>query len=570
MTEPTSSPIFLRDYVSYDQLTRILKAWADAHPEFVRLSSLGKTEAGREVWLLEVGKDPDRARPAICIDANMHSAELLGTNAALCIAQALIDLHLGTSPGADGPPARLRDAARECLYYIIPRVTPDGAEDVLANGRLSRSAPRRRRPASGPHWVRKDMDGDGQIRQIRMEHPAGEFVRHPQHPHVLVARTIDDEGPFYKVFPEGHIEGFDGRHIPFAHTLSDNDSDFNRNFPHRWSASHEGAGEFPGDDFETAALIGFATRLPHIFAWLNLHTFGGIFIRPPFSGSAADVSPEDLGLYEHAAALALRHTGMITVSAFDDMTPLADRPMTGTLAAWAYGDRGCFAWAVELWDLFAAAGLPKRRPYFKNYALQQRHEISALVEWDAKHNEARVFAPWRRFAHPQLGDVEIGGIDPVRGLINPPENAIAPICRAVSSFAVALASLGPRLEARLTAERIAPDLTKLELLATNSGYLPTYVSAISRTQPWNSPLQARVRTDGCKLLAGPEFAELGHLRGWGRGDDEEANGPFFQKSQAVNDISLTWLVTGQGLFTVEVGSPRTGWQTLEIALGHDP
>jgi hypothetical protein len=570
MTEPASSTIFLRNYVSYDQLTQILKTWADAHPEFVRLGSLGKTEGGREVWLLEVGKTPDRPRPAICIDANMHSAELLGTNAALCIAQDLIDLHLGGREDRNGPPTPLRDASRECLYYIIPRVTPDGAEEVLTNGRLSRSAPRRRRPASGPHWVRKDMDGDGQIRQIRIEHPAGEFVRHPKHPHVLLSRTIENEGPFYKVFPEGYIEGFDGRHIPFAHTLSDNDSDFNRNFPHRWSSHHEGAGEFPGADFETRALIAFATRSPHIFAWLNLHTFGGIFIRPPFSGSTAEVSPEDLGVYEYAAALAMQHTGMISVSAFDDMTPASDRPMTGTLAAWAYNDRGCFAWAVELWDVFAAAGLSKRRPYFKNYALQQQDEVAALVEWDATDNGARVFAPWRRFTHPQLKEVEIGGIDPVRGLINPPENGIAAICRALSSFTAALAALGPRLEPHVTAEPIAQGVTKVELLATNGGYLPTYVSEISRAQSWNPPLQARFRADGCKLLAGPEYAELGHLRGWGRGNDEEANGPFFQKSQAVDDVSLTWLVAGRGRVTVEVGSPRIGWQTREMAVGHDP
>jgi len=30
--------------------------------------------------------------------------------------------------------------------------------------------------------------------------------------------------------------------------------------------------------------------------------------------------------------------------------------MTGTLANWAYHERGCVAFAVELWDLFAAAG----------------------------------------------------------------------------------------------------------------------------------------------------------------------------------------------------------------------
>src|SRR5262245_24372642 len=289
MSEPQSDAIFLKDYLRYDQLTRTLETWAAAHAEFVRLGSLGKTEHGRDIWLLEVGRDPDRRRPAICIDANMHSAELLGTNAALVIAQELIDLHLGRSEACARFPRAIREAALECLYYVIPRVTPDGAEDILTANRVSRSAPRRRRHNASAHWVRRDIDQDGSIRQIRMKHPAGEFVAHPDRPQLLVPRTISDAGPFYKVFPEGHIEGFDGKTVPFAHALSDNDSDFNRNFPYDWSSDHDGAGTFPGWESETRALIEFGTRSPHIFAWLNLHTFGGILIRPPFSSSASEV-----------------------------------------------------------------------------------------------------------------------------------------------------------------------------------------------------------------------------------------------------------------------------------------
>jgi hypothetical protein len=566
MNKPTSDSPFLKDYVGHDQLTRTLEGWARKHTEFVRLSSLAKTENGRDIWLLEVGKDPNRHRPAICIDGNMHSAELLGTNVALCIAQELIQLHGGQREVCERWPHPIREAALEGLYYIIPRVTPDGAEEVLTAGRISRSAPRRRGHPDAAHWIRGDVDGDGSIRQIRMRHPAGEFVEHSDHPRVLVPRTVHDTGPFFKVFPEGHVEGFNGRNIPFAHTLSDNDSDFNRNFPYDWSSDHDGAGSFPGWEPETRALIEFGARSPHIFAWLNLHTFGGIFIRPPFSNSVHEVDREDLLVYEYAAALAKQCTGMATVSAFEDMTPVASRPMTGTLAAWAYGERGCLAWAVELWDLFAAAGLQRRTPFFRSYAAQQRQEIAALAQWDVRENGGRVFAPWRSFIHPQLKEVEIGGIDPVRGLINPPEKEIASIGGSLSSFAIALACLGPRLESHVTAEVISQKLTRIDLVATNGGYLPTYVSATSRRRPWNRGIQARFRTSGCTLVSGPPSADLGHLRGWGRGADEEANAPFFQKSQAVEDVGLTWVVEGAGQVEIEIGAPRIGWHIHNVAV----
>jgi hypothetical protein len=558
---------FRKHYMGYEELTRILEGWATAHPDFVRLRSLAKTEGQRDLWLVEIGRDPDRLRPAICIDANMHSTELLGTNAALTIAQTLIGLHNSREPGPALPRA-LQQAALDGLYYIIPRVSPDGAEEIVTARRVSRSAPRQRRgKGARPHWVRRDMDRDGRIRQLRIKHPAGEFVSHPQYAHVLVPRTIDDDGPYFKVFPEGFIEDYDGAGIPFPDTLSDNDSDFNRNFPFGWSAEREGAGHFPGWEPETNGIVEFATRAPHIFAWLNLHTFGGVFIRPPFSNPTHEVALADLKLYAYAAEIAAAYTRMPTIGALEDMTPESTQPMTGTLASWAYGDRGCLAWAIELWDLFAAAGLSKQTPFWLNYTIQGRKEIDALVKWDTHQNGGRVFSQWQAFRHPQLGDVEIGGIDAIHGFINPPEREIDAICHSLSSFALALMSLRPHLDSRVAVESISGSLTKVSLFACNSGYLPTYVTAESRTRPWNSGLNVLVEPSGCTLVSGQSSTEVGHLPGWGRGVNEEANAPFFQKSRGVHDIIRTWIVEGQGELRIEIGAPRVGWHYHTLLVG---
>jgi Zinc carboxypeptidase len=422
--EPVTKSIqklhFFEQYLGYEELTRTLQGWAKEYPDFVRVRSLAKTEGGRDLWLIEIGRDPDRLRPAICIDANMHSAELLGTNVALAAAYTLIGLHNKQEARAKWP-RTVVEAALDGLFYIFPRLSPDGAEDVVTIGRTSRSAPRQRRGHTAPaHWVRQDMDGDGKIRQLRMKHPAGEFVAHPEFGHVLVPRTVDDDGPYFKVFPEGFVADYDGVNVPFPHTLSDNDSDFNRNFPFGWSGELEGAGHFPGCEPETNAIVAFGSATPHIFSWLNLHTFGGVFIRPPFSDLAHEVAREDLNHYAYAAELAAALTGIGTISALEEMTPEPSKPMTGTLAAWAYGDRGCLSWAIELWDLFGSAGLTKRKPFYLNYAIQGREEMATLVRWDTLQNGGRTFSPWRAFRHPQLGDVEIGGIDAIHGFINPP------------------------------------------------------------------------------------------------------------------------------------------------------
>ena len=74
-------------------------------------------------------------------------------------------------------------------------------------------------------------------------------------PAVMVARLPEDPGPYFKLYPEGHIANFDGRTIPAPYFLSDNLYDFNRNFPYDWAPepTQAGAGHYPGSAPETRA-----------------------------------------------------------------------------------------------------------------------------------------------------------------------------------------------------------------------------------------------------------------------------------------------------------------------------
>ena len=69
---------FRTEYLDYESLTAQLDEWANAFPEFVRKESLGTTLEGREIWLLKIGVDPDRVRPAVWVDGNMHASDCAG------------------------------------------------------------------------------------------------------------------------------------------------------------------------------------------------------------------------------------------------------------------------------------------------------------------------------------------------------------------------------------------------------------------------------------------------------------------------------------------------------------
>ena len=86
-------------YYRYEALTRILRGYADEHPELVRLDSIGKSYEGRDVWLatitrFETGKDVDK--PALWVDGNIHASEVSPSTACLHLIHRLggVDHHI--------------------------------------------------------------------------------------------------------------------------------------------------------------------------------------------------------------------------------------------------------------------------------------------------------------------------------------------------------------------------------------------------------------------------------------------------------------------------------------------
>src|SRR5580704_1439592 len=159
---------FRAAYLDYERLTAQLHAWVAAFPHLARLTSLAKTPEGREVWLLAIGPDPDRIRPAAWADGNVHAGELAGSSVALALAEDALRLHL--EPETFELPDPIAKRLREILFYIVPRISPDGAEHVLRSGRVVRSVPRDSRVERGtPRWVLGDVDGDGLALSMRVQ-----------------------------------------------------------------------------------------------------------------------------------------------------------------------------------------------------------------------------------------------------------------------------------------------------------------------------------------------------------------------------------------------------------------
>lgn len=562
---------FRSRFLDYDGVTRQLEAWAKAHPGLVSVSSIGTTAEGRDLWLLTIDADPSRPKPAVWVDGNMHAAELCGSSVALAIAEDVIRLHAGDGATLHGLPPHAAAVVRGVRFYVLPRVSPDGAECVLKQGRFVRSNPRDRRPDTArPRWLEGDVDGDGRVLSMRVEDPSGEFVEAPGARGLLVPRQLEDEGPFYRLYPEGTIANFDGVHVPDPSYLSDNDTDLNRNFPWSWTPEPEqyGAGAFALSEPESRAIVEFTTAHPEIFAWLNLHTFGGCFIRPLGNAPDKKMHGFDRALFRQIGAWAETIVGYPMVSGYEEFLYEPDKPLHGDLADYAYHQRGAIAFVCELWDLFRELGVERVKPFVDHYARLTRADLARFAAWDAEKNAGRAVQPWTRFRHPQLGDVEIGGLDRRVGVQNPPYERVGELCTKLSALLLRVAALAPRVTIEEpVVEPLGGGTSRLRVVVANHGYLPTYVLGSAKDLAHGTPLYVEARGEGCELDQAAAPRAIGHLEGWGRGLFADAHSLFAMKSKGRSREVAEYVVRGRGKVHVRVSGCRTGAveRTIEIA-----
>ena len=115
-------------YYRYADMTRFLKAWSERYPHLCRLDSMGQSHEGRDIWVLTLTNletGPDDEKPAYWVDANIHATEVAPSSAALYLINKLL--------GEYGQDKKVTYALDSRVFYVVPRLNPDGAEWALAD-----------------------------------------------------------------------------------------------------------------------------------------------------------------------------------------------------------------------------------------------------------------------------------------------------------------------------------------------------------------------------------------------------------------------------------------------------
>ena len=512
-------------YPLFEELVEIMNEIHKKYSHLTKLYSIGKTLQGRDLWTMEVTNKetgPGEEKPGLWVDGNTHSSEPTGTN--VCLKTIW---HLVTKYGVDETVTEIIDNK---VFYVLPRVNPDGAEIFLTKPYhyTSGGVPN---PdfADGEGHYEEDVNGNGKSAFMRIEDHNGDYKRSKKDPRLMIKRapedTLEKDGPFYKVLREGlFMKWKPGKEITMAPRRYLGGS--NRNFPAYWAPGGlplGGSGPFPLWEREPRVISDFWSSHPNLSGIHTYHTSGGLILREanahPDNWFQEAGCEEDLEVYKVLGAIGEELTEYPCISIFDEFTFEDDRPFRrGCATSFFYEHLGAYVFSTELWDWPWMIGLDHFRERggvdFDWAKLSEDEQLNELKWIDENYPDG--FLDWTPYEHPQLGPVEIGGVERKYTRRNPPPGKwLEYEVDKCLMFAIRHATLLPLL--RITehkVEKVAEKVYKVSAQIANTGFMSTNVTKMAVKIKVAKPVLAEIKLpEGAELVIGHEKVDLGHLEG---------------------------------------------------------
>ena len=294
-------------YHTYAEMTAALQSLAGAHKTIARISSIGKTRGGRDIWAVEIANPaglPPAKRPALLVAANFEGDHLIGSEIALSVVEFLLKNYAGN--------AEVKDRLDNSTIYVIPRVNPDGAEGYFApvrTGRRANTSPRDddndgRTDEDGP----EDLNNDGFITVMRVKAAGGEYMIDPEEPRLVEkADPKKGESGAYKLFWEGKDNDGDG----FINEDPPGGTDINRNFAHEYPYYKAEAGPHMVSEDESRALMEWIVVHRNVAAILTFGESDNLIVPPTSAGRLGPARELDLVRFADSSAAGARTMGVI-------------------------------------------------------------------------------------------------------------------------------------------------------------------------------------------------------------------------------------------------------------------
>ncbi len=549
-------------YYTYNEVKNNLDHFASTYPTLCSVESICTTEKGRDVFAVTLSNGNPNNKPAYYIDGNTHAGEVTGSMAAMHTIDYLLT-NYGTNP-------QVTTILDRFTVYVIPRISPDGAEAYLTTPYTLRSVDRPYlTPTQDKGIYQEDIDNNGVIAMMRFKADDGVWVKDETNPVGMKKRTPDMmDGEFYHVYTEGMIEGDIDPLYPAKPLWG---LDFNRNYPFGWFTENRqpGAGNYPLSNAETKAVVDFVIAHPNIGAVATHHTSGGIILYPPGTKPEKTAPRKDMKFFKEIGAMATEEMGYGVINIFDSFFEDQSEYSSGAFDDWCYQSRGIPAYTIELWDLETRAGCKPRWPVdpTPKTMADKIEDLGKVYSWVGE-NYPDALIPWTPFKHPQLGDIEIGGMNIKFTYQNPPCDYLLQEVEKTTRFTLRMACTLPRLDVQYATEKVADDIYKVDVTIANKGYLPTYLTDSLLDLQLDHAIKVTLDGD-LTYVQGKKVTEIDKLEGYGCIPSSlgfYANITTQKYNPLKKTISYVVKAKEGSSLTLTINAPKTGKQEVTIQL----
>jgi hypothetical protein len=523
-------------YYNHAGITEICKKLAAAHPDLVKVSSIGKSYQGREMWMLTVtdfktGKPEEK--PAFYMDGNIHSNEIQGTEMAMYTAWYLAESFASIE--------FIKELLGDKVFYIVPTINPDARDHYMKEPNTPNS------PRSGVIPVDNDrdglvnedgftdLDGNGHITQMIRKSVTGRYKKDPNDPRRLVQVKVDEIGEYEILGSEGVDKDGDGR-------VGEDGTGYydpNRDWAWKWQPNYiqGGAYKYPFSLPENRNVRDFVMAHPNIAGAQSFHNSGGMLLRGPGAEEdAATYNAEDSRIYD-----AIGKKGELLIPGYRYMIVYKDLYTAwGGELDWFYGGRGIYTFSNEL---FTSSMMFNKQ----NGGQEESYEFDkSLLFGDA-------IVEWKEYNHPQFGKIEVGGVKKNFGRADPGFLLESDAHRNMA-FCIYHAYSMPKLVVEEISEKsLGGDLTEVTVVITNKRMMPTHAS---QDLKFKIERPDYITLEGAKVIAGMivEDRDMNEAR-------EQKTNPAtlsVENIPGLGSVTVRWIVNGSKNYTIKVDSRKGG------------
>ncbi len=546
-------------YYDNDAVIKTIKTLNKAYPELTSLTSLGKTEEGRDIWMLTInnpktGSEADK--PAVYADGAIHGNEIQATETVLYLAYYLLDRY--------NELPMIRELVDSRVFYIVPIVNVDGRAHFFTDpggyniGRTARIPHDDDNDGLVDEDDAEDINGDGEISQMRIKDPNGEYKTHPDDPRVMVRVKPGEKGEWTRLGTEGIDNDGDGR-------LNEDGPgyvDMNRNYGYIWRPYYvqSGSGEYPNSAKATKAIADFLVTKKNVSFVFNMHNTGGMILRGPSNNFSGFYPPQDLKVYDY-----LGKEGEKIVPGYRYVIAKEDLYTTyGDFDEFCYGNLGIYGMVGELYmsekEAYTAPG--KKSNENEEASWWGRVKDDEKQKFNDNVNQGAMWQDWKKFKHPQLGEIEIGGWKKFTTRM-PPHFLLQEEVHRFASFIIFVARNTPEVEMRLVEKKDLGDgLTRIRVRLENRGAIGTLTYRAVAKNITRQDIVS-ISGDGLEVVSGGiiddiHFNRVSYI--------EHRPHMIFTVVPGFGKVDLQWIVRGSGRATVKFDSLKATDRSLTLEL----